>query len=176
MWKPQYIGGNFNICVESQISMKNAMQCLQNSGMRERLDELVLREKIPVMGVCIGMHMLATSSEEGVVPGLGWIDGTVEKFDSDVLGVNYPLPHMGWNYISHMDSGKEFLHKDKKYRFYFVHSYYVKCKDEQEVMFKTEYGTNFHSGIRNGNIIGMQFHPEKSQRFGSQLLENFLNL
>lgn len=154
----------------------HAMNQLKKSGMRESLDELVLRQKIPLLGICIGMHMLAYSSDEGSLPGLGWIDGVVKKFDSSVLSLNTPLPHMGWNDVTPARPSKLFNKLEENAVFYFLHSYYFTCSNQNDVIAVTEYGEEFACAINFENIFGIQFHPEKSHNNGIQLLENFANL
>ena len=152
-----------------------AMTRLNSSGMRERITELVLDKKIPIIGICVGMQMLGDKSEEGELPGLGWIPGKVMQFDSSVLSSERRLPHMGWNNISH-DNDNLFNAIDLNNRFYFLHSYYFKCKNEENILATTDFGTNFTSAIKKDNIYGVQFHPEKSHNNGVQLLKNFANI
>jgi imidazole glycerol-phosphate synthase subunit HisH len=154
----------------------HAMSQLDKSGMREPLDELVRLHKIPILGVCIGMHMLAHSSEEGSLPGLGWIDGVVKKFDSSVLIQQTHLPHMGWNDVVPVKPDKLFDKLEKQATFYFLHSFYFVCSNEDNVIAVTEYGKKFACAVNNQNVFGIQFHPEKSHKYGIQLLENFANI
>ena len=154
----------------------HAMNQLENSGMRETLDELVLNQKIPILGVCIGMHMLAHSSEEGSLPGLGWINGAVKKFDSSALVQKTHLPHMGWNDVTPSKNSKIFLKLENKAVFYFLHSFYFSCSNEEDVIAGTDYGIKFACAVNSENVFGIQFHPEKSHKYGIQLLENFANL
>ncbi len=152
-----------------------AMTRLNSSGMREIITELVFEKKIPIIGICVGMQMLADKSEEGELPGLGWIPGEVMQFDSSVLSPKRRLPHMGWNNISH-DNDNLFNSIDLNNRFYFLHSYYFKCKNEENILATTDFGANFTSAIKKDNIYGVQFHPEKSHSNGVQLLKNFANI
>lgn len=148
----------------------HAMERLESSGMREVLDELVLRKKTPILGVCVGMQILAKSSDEGRLPGLGWLDGHVRTFtDGDQ---NLPLPHMGWNDV---DAGANPLFKglETDAKFYFLHSYYFECVHQENVSATSTYGREFSSAVSAGNIHGVQFHPEKSHHFGIRLLRNF---
>lgn len=131
----------------------------------------VLEEKIPILGICLGMQLMTKSSEEGVLSGLGFINAATKKF---VLASNYKIPHMGWNTIeikkkSTLTSNME--HEEN--RFYFVHSYYVHCEQESDILATTHYGIDFVSMFEHDNIFGAQFHPEKSHKFGMQLLKNF---
>jgi len=154
----------------------HAMNKLNNSGMRETLDKLVLDHRVPVLGICVGMQMLAKSSDEGVLPGLGWIDGTVKKFDVSVLNSKTPLPHMGWNTIHLNNDNPLFLNLSNNSRFYFLHSYYFQCNNQNDTIATTEYGIQYSSAVNNKNIYGVQFHPEKSHQWGIQLLKNFADL
>ncbi len=154
----------------------HAMTLLQQSGMKESLDELVLGKKIPVLGICVGMQILAKSSEEGVLPGLGWIDGVVKKFDASLIKHKTRLPHMGWNTINPQKSNKLLESFDDGARFYFLHSYYFHCSNIRNEIAETEYGLPFTSAVNSDNIYGVQFHPEKSHENGITLLNNFANL
>jgi len=153
-----------------------AMQLLNNSGMRMELEKQVIEKKIPVLGICVGMQMLARSSEEGVLPGLGWIDGTVKRFHSNPQNYKTRLPHMGWNTIMPVRQNALLEGFDDTARFYFLHSYYFMCNNESDVIARSEYGEQFASGINNSNIYGIQFHPEKSHLNGIRLLDNFAKL
>ncbi|MCK5508768.1 MAG: imidazole glycerol phosphate synthase subunit HisH [Desulfobacterales bacterium] len=153
-----------------------AMELLQKSGMRESLDELVLQRKLPVLGVCVGMQILALSSEEGSLPGLGWIDGVVKKIDTSALTYKTHLPHMGWNDVTPVKNNTLFQGIEKGGRFYFLHSYYFQCHNDEELIAVTEYGNQFASAVNLHNIYGVQFHPEKSHQNGILLLKNFGNL
>ena len=151
-----------------------AMQRLEQSGMRPWLDELVLRRKIPVLGVCVGMQMMARSSEEGKTSGLGWIPGEVRRFDEANLQGKIRLPHMGWNDVYPKDHllFKEMINP----RFYFLHSYYFSADSAQAILSETDYGGGFASAVHHEMIFGVQFHPEKSHHWGVQLLKNFADL
>jgi len=153
-------------------SFDHAMQSLQNSGMREKLDELVLEKKLPVIGICVGMQMLAKSSDEGDLPGLGWIDAEVKKFDKKQI-TNAPLPHMGWNNLNIKNSTTLVDGLDNDPRFYFLHSYYFECSDKNDVVATANYGEEFECIVNHDNIYGIQCHPEKSHHNGMQLLKNF---
>jgi glutamine amidotransferase len=152
-----------------------AMARLQSSGMREALDHAVLVEHKPVIGVCVGMQMMADTSEEGQLPGLGWIPGQVRLLPAQNLGRAVQLPHMGWNDVVAL--GDQALLQDiPEPRFYFLHSYFVVPRDEESIIARAEYGVNFAAAIRRGNIYGTQFHPEKSHDWGVRLLRNFAHL
>lgn len=154
----------------------HAMTLLQQSGMRDMLDELVLQKKTPVIGICVGMQILAKSSEEGSLPGLGWINGVVKKFDASLIENTTRLPHMGWNTIKPTKPERLLENFSESCRFYFLHSYYFHCLDPENEIAKTGYGISFSSAVKSGNIYGVQFHPEKSHENGIQLLNNFANL
>jgi len=142
-------------------SFDHAMTSLQNSGMREKLDELVLNDKLPILGICVGMQMLAKSSEEGELLGLGWIDGVVKKFDKSKIK-DGPLPHMGWNSLNIKKDNKIFENLEKNPRYYFLHSYYFECNNKEDVIATSNYGEQFECMINHDNIYGIQPHPEKS--------------
>jgi glutamine amidotransferase len=137
------------------------------------LNQKVLVERIPVLGICLGMQLLSKRSEEGVLPGLGWIDADTVRFNFKDTQ-NFKIPHMGWNFIK--QEKDSFLFKDMydDARFYFVHSYYVSPKDPEDILCSTNYEIRFTSVIEKENIIGAQFHPEKSHKFGMKLLKNFV--
>lgn len=153
-------------------SFDHAMTSLQNSGMKEKLDELVLEKKLPVIGICVGMQMLANSSEEGVLKGLGWIDAVVKKFDKTKIKSG-PLPHMGWNTLNIKKDNKIFQNLEEEPRYYFLHSYYFECSNSEDVIATANYGEEFDCLVNYENIYGIQCHPEKSHHNGIQLLKNF---
>ena len=152
-----------------------ALTCLNRSGMREVLDELVLNRNVPVLGICVGMQMMSKGSEEGVLPGLGWIDAEVKRFDEAVFVQKTHLPHMGWNDVTPVGDSRLFAGM-KSPRFYFLHSYYFVPSLASQTLATTNYGGEFSSAVSNGHIFGVQFHPEKSHDCGVQLLKNFAEL
>lgn len=152
-------------------SFDHAMTLLKNSGMRDTLDELILEKKIPVIGICVGMQLMANGSEEGNLAGLGWINKEVKKIDVSQIPYKTHLPHMGWNSINH-DSSLLFNGIEENPRFYFLHSYYFEY-DQSIYNAVAEYGTQFTAAFKKDNIYGVQFHPEKSHYNGIQLLKNF---
>lgn len=156
----------------------HAMSLLLKSGMRGALDDLVLGQNVPVLGVCVGMQLMASSSEEGELEGLNWIPGRVKKFDKVKLNNSggLPLPHMGWNSLTLDYEFPLFADIDPCARFYFLHSYYYECDNEANVIANTEYGERFSVGVNNGNVYGIQCHPEKSHQAGVTLLKNFARL
>ena len=154
----------------------HAMEQLDSSGMRDTLNQMVLEKKIPVLGICVGMQMLAHSSDEGKLPGLGWVDGTVKKIDSQKLHPITHLPHMGWNDVKPVKQNDLFVDLETDACFYFLHSYFFSCNNSSDISAVTDYGGAFTCAVQNENIFGVQFHPEKSHNFGIQLLKNFANL
>jgi imidazole glycerol-phosphate synthase subunit HisH len=152
-----------------------AMTRLSKSGLRDALDEEVLGAKKPVLGICVGMQMMARSSEEGKLPGLGWIDATVVKFDTHLLESKTHLPHMGWNDTSPISMDTLFSGLEEP-RYYFLHSYFMRTAHEKNVLATSSYGEAFTSAVRSGNVYGTQFHPEKSHQWGVRLLKNFAEL
>ena len=153
-----------------------AMSQLNASGMREELEKQVINNKIPVIGICVGMQMLAKSSDEGVLPGLGWIDGNVKLFDVSAIPFKTQLPHMGWNTIEPKIDSPLLKGFNSQSRFYFLHSYYFVCNKSDDVISETQYGIKYASAVNNNNVYGIQFHPEKSHSNGVQLLHNFAKL
>ena len=170
---PEQLSGADKIILPGVGSFDFAMQRLNQSGMRETLDELVLLKKVPVLGICVGMQMLALSSEEGKLPGLGWIDGEVKKFNPVTFSQDAFIPHMGWNDVTSVIKMPLFENLDQNARFYFLHSFYFHCNRSENIIATTDYGIKFSSAICNKNIFGVQFHPEKSHQWGIQLLKNF---
>jgi glutamine amidotransferase len=154
----------------------HAMELLDASGMRKAVDDLVLQRRVPVLGVCIGMQMLAASSEEGKLSGLGWIEGRVRRFDQSKLPRPARLPHMGWNDVVPKSGAHLFNGLEQDSRFYFLHSYYFDCASNNNVLATAEYGAAFGCAVRSDNIYGVQFHPEKSHGYGIRLLKNFAEL
>lgn len=152
------------------------MKKINNLGLRDVLDRKALVEKIPIMGICLGMQLLTNFSEEGNVEGLGWIKAVTRRFDKDKME-GLKIPHMGWNTIIKKNDQAGILNgTDEESFFYFVHSYNVKCENDDNVLCKTTYGIEFDSGIVKENIFGFQFHPEKSHDSGLQLLKNFVGI
>ena len=152
------------------------MQQLNSSGIKEELNKLVLEEKIPILGICVGLQVMGYGSEEGNLPGLGWIPGKVKKFDESKINLKPKLPHMGWNIIKDIKTHPLFKGIDNDFGFYFVHSYYFVCENEQNILATSFYGSEFTSSIHNEHIFGTQFHPEKSHRNGVQLFKNFAEI
>lgn len=150
----------------------NGMKNLHESGLIPLLNERVLVERIPVLGICLGMQLLFDKSEEGNEAGLGWIEGEVCKFQQNETS-SLKIPHMGWNYITPVKPSPLFFDTKSKMKFYFVHSYYARCKHPEDVIAKCDYNVKFDCAVQKGNIFGVQFHPEKSHKFGMDLLDRF---
>lgn len=151
-----------------------AIQLLQKSGMRDTLDYLVLEKKVPVLGVCVGMQILAWRSDEGVEKGLGLVPGEVKRFDDSLFNTRTHLPHMGWNDV--VFENHPLFKELTSPKFYFLHSYYFSPDNDASVLGRTDYGDIFASAVFNHHIYGVQFHPEKSHHWGVQLLKNFSDL
>lgn len=154
----------------------HAMSELIKSGMREKLDELVMEKKIPVIGICVGMQMMGNSSDEGKLAGLGWIDASIKKFDETKIKQVTRLPHMGWNDVNPVISNPLFEGLEKDALFYFLHSYYFECNNSSDILATSDYGEEFACAAHHENIYGIQFHPEKSHHYGETLLHNFAKL
>ncbi len=147
---------------------------LESSGLISVLNKKVLDDKVPTLGICLGMQLLTLRSEEGVKKGLGWIEAETIKFKLDP-SLKLKVPHMGWNYI-HVNKENPLVEVNNRNRFYFVHSYHVKCFNESDSLATSNFGTDFTCMINKENIYGAQFHPEKSLKFGMKLFENFAKL
>ena len=152
----------------------HAMQRLNDSGLKPELERLVLQVSVPVIGICVGMQMLADHSDEGALPGLGWVPGHVKSFASNPRMNNLPMPHMGWNTLKAKPTSCLFQTGfDDDPQFYFLHSYYFDAEDKKDVAASAYYGADFDVIVSRGHIHGVQCHPEKSHHWGAQLLKNF---
>jgi imidazole glycerol-phosphate synthase subunit HisH len=151
----------------------HAMEMFNTSGLRMLTEKKVLEEGLPIIGICVGMQMLGHSSEEGKLPGLGWVDGKVKKFDENKIPFSTHLPHMGWNDINIINGTLIFQSLPNNSRFYFLHSYYFECNNKEDIIATSQYGIDFTCAINHKNIFGVQFHPEKSHNYGVQILENY---
>jgi imidazole glycerol-phosphate synthase subunit HisH len=157
-------------------SFDHAMERLEASGIRPALEHRVLQDKVPVLGVCVGMQMLAATSDEGVRAGLGWINGRVRAFTQWEQAADHPVPHMGWNDVRAVTPHPLFDQLDAESRFYFLHSFFFENHDPQDTLAVSHYGASFSCAVRRDNVMGVQFHPEKSHHFGTRLLKNFATL
>jgi glutamine amidotransferase len=173
---PSEIIGAHKLFLPGVGAFDETMILLENSGFRKALDIEVLINKVPIIGICVGMQVLGSSSEEGKLPGLGYIKGHVKRLDENLI-INKPsLPHMGWNNISLKRQSPLFEDIDTEIGFYFLHSFYFECDNHSDVLATTDYGQSFASAINHENVYGIQFHPEKSHNNGVSLLKNFANL
>jgi glutamine amidotransferase len=150
-----------------------AMQRINGSGLREALEHKARVDKVPLLGICLGMQLLTRGSEEGTEPGLGWIGATTRRFPP-LPGLK--VPHMGWNLVQPTRPHPLTDALPPEPRFYFVHSYHVQVDDPADSLLRAHYGIDFDAAIGHGNIVGAQFHPEKSHRFGMALLGNFARM
>ena len=150
-----------------------AMKRINENGFHEVLNQKALVDKVPILGICLGMQLLTRGSEEGLMPGLGWIKADTLKFP---YGTGLRVPHMGWNLVH--NSTPSILTNDllDEPRYYFVHSYRVHVDDQKNSILKCTYGVEFDAAVQSDNIIGAQFHPEKSHKFGMRFLENFAKI
>jgi glutamine amidotransferase len=150
----------------------NCMQKLKASGLRPLIEKKVFEDKIPVLGICVGLQMFMHSSEEGIEPGLGWIKGKTIRFKTEHMNIPQKIPNMGWLEIQEKKPSP-LLTGLEDARFYFAHSFHVQPERNEDSLVEAQYGYSFTAGLEYDNIIGVQFHPEKSHRFGMQLLKNF---
>ncbi len=151
-----------------------AMTKIAEKGLKPVLEKKALEDKIPFLGICLGMQLLTKGSEEGKLPGLGWINAYTKKFSFE--NTELKIPHMGWNLVHKTKENQLTEGFTEEFRFYFVHSYNVQVEDQKNSILKTTHGLEFDSGINQGNIYGVQFHPEKSHKFGMKLFQNFVQL
>lgn len=151
------------------------MRNLRQSGLLEALNKKVLEQKTPILGICLGVQLFMKGSEEGNEPGLGWVDGYTVAFDKTKLEKSLKVPHMGWSDVKIVNSCKLLQGYEETPRFYFVHSFHLKANDVNDTIALTRYGYEFVAGVEHDSIVGVQFHPEKSHRFGLQIMDNFVN-
>lgn len=149
---------------------------LQRLGIWDIICEKVISQKCPILGICLGMQLLTESSEEGSMKGLGWIQAKATRFNFGENIDKLKIPHMGWNTANPLRSGDLFCGFDEPPRFYFVHSYHVCCSNQEHILATSIYGYEFVSAVNKDNIFGVQFHPEKSHKFGLKLLSNFIKI
>jgi glutamine amidotransferase len=169
---PEQVASAEKLILPGVGAFDNGMQNLSVRGLRPVLEERVIEKKIPILGICLGMQLMSESSEEGNLSGLSWIDAVTRKFRFDDPSMK--VPHMGWNSVDIKSTDCLFNDMFADHRFYFVHSYFVTCRTESDVLATTCYGHDFVSSFRKENILGVQFHPEKSHKFGMKLLQNFV--
>ena len=168
--------GASRLILPGVVAFDHAMERLVASGMRPMLEHMVLEKKVPVLGICVGMQILANASDEGNLAGLGWVAGRVKSFASVSGLARLPLPHMGWNDVVPNEGAPLFKGLGNDARFYFLHSFYFDCEEESSAMASASYGQNFVCAVSEGNIFAVQFHPEKSHHYGTTLLKNFAEI
>lgn len=156
-------------------SFDAGVQQIEQFGWRKALTEFVNVKKRPILGVCLGMQLLCNKSEEGTMSGLGFVDGVCKRFDSNGK-IQLKVPHMGWNEANVVNPSRLFESLEMNNRFYFTHSYYVELQEKECVIASSKYGSEFTCAFQKNNILGVQFHPEKSHRYGKVLLKNFINI
>jgi glutamine amidotransferase len=152
-----------------------AAERLAELGLVDLLNDLVLDRKVPTLGVCLGMQLMARSSEEGAMSGLGWLDADVRRF-SFPPEARLPVPHMGWQEVTPTRPSPLFQDEDGDLRFYFSHAYHLVCHDADDIAATSNYGYQFAAAVHRGNILGTQFHPEKSHAFGMDIYRRFVRL
>jgi glutamine amidotransferase len=153
----------------------HGMAALRDLGLAEPLKMRVVQDRVPILGICLGMQLFGKGSEEGVLEGLGLVDGYCERFRFEGNPA-LKVPHMGWNVFTSRRESRLFDNLDERARFYFVHSYHLVCSDRDDVLATSRYGIEFTAMVQRGNVWGAQFHPEKSHRYGMALLSNFARL
>lgn len=170
---PAILGRASKILLPGVGAFDSAMQRINSSGLRAVLDHKALQERVPIMGICLGMQLLTRTSEEGELPGLGWIPAVTRRFPQ-LPGLK--VPHMGWNLVSVVRDTPLTAGLAAESRYYFVHSYYVQAEDERHAVVKAHYGVTFDAVVAHDNLFGAQFHPEKSHRYGMAFLRNFAEI
>ena len=170
---PVRIAGASRILLPGVGAFDAAMERINAAGIRPVLDDKALCQQVPVLGICLGMQLLTRGSEEGALPGLGWIQGHTRRLPADG---GLKVPHMGWNVATRTRTSPLTEGLEGEIRFYFVHSYCVRTDDPHHTVLQAHYGVDFAAAVQRDNIMGAQFHPEKSHRFGMQLLKNFAEM
>lgn len=173
---PEQVIGAQKIFLPGVGAFDDTISKLDSTGFRAVLDKEVLENKVPIIGICVGMQILAESSEEGTLNGLGYIKGKVKLIDASLLNQKPKLPHLGWNSIEIARQSALLKNIDSGLGFYFLHSYYFECENQEDILTTTTYGKSFASAINHDNVYGIQFHPEKSHHNGINLLHNFATL
>jgi len=174
--RPEEVIGAEKIFLPGVGAFDETISMLDQTGFRKVLDIEVLQNMVPIIGICVGMQILAESSEEGKLLGLGYIKGKVKRIDESLLNQKPKLPHLGWNSIDIMRQNELLKNIDSELGFYFLHSYYFECENKEDILTTTNYGQAFASAINHDNVYGIQFHPEKSHQNGINLLHNFAKL
>ncbi|MCZ2156911.1 MAG: imidazole glycerol phosphate synthase subunit HisH [Bryobacterales bacterium] len=171
--QPEELEGATHVILPGVGAFDHAMELLDASGLRPVLSSLVGSARAKLLGVCVGMQMLADSSEEGEAPGLGWVPGRVRAFAGLESWEGLPLPHMGWNDVHATGPGPLLAGMESDARFYFLHSYFFEAASEDHIAARASYGSGFACMVRRDHVFGVQFHPEKSHHWGVNLLKNF---
>ena len=171
--EPQLLGDAQRAILPGVGAFSNAMDIIHSGGWEQALNDYVDSGR-PILGICIGMQIMTQSSEEGQTQGLGWLNAKVIKFDLAQMNSPHRIPHMGWNIATVIKPNSIFDPTETEERFYFVHSYHVVCDEPEDVLTTTDYGYPFTSSFLKNNILGVQFHPEKSHRFGMGLFRHFI--
>lgn len=180
------IGANGEVCSDPRMisdfdqvilpgvgAFDNGMRSLREQGWIDVLNDIALVKRKPILGICLGMQLLCNASEEGILPGLGWIDAEVNRFDFPQTS-NLKIPHMGWNTITICKENPLIESTGTEHRFYFTHSYHANCRNREDVLAVTHHGYEVTAAISRNNIFGVQFHPEKSHKFGISLMKKFV--
>ena len=157
-------------------SFDYGMSNLKSTGLIDILNQKVMIDKIPFLGICLGAQMIGNKSEEGTEKGLGWIDMDVVKFRKESMPESFKIPHMNWNEIQILKPSRLLNGLNNDARFYFVHSYHMQTKNSEDSLTKSNHGHDFTSAVEKDNVYGVQFHPEKSHRYGMKILENFAKI
>lgn len=156
-------------------SFDNGMANLRRLGLVDALNEKVLGHQTPILGICLGIQLFTEGSDEGTAAGFGWIRGRAHRFSADEIGDTLRIPHMGWNFLRVRKEHPVVAGLESDARFYFVHSYHVRCDDPADILTTTSYGIDFVSSVARGPVVGAQFHPEKSLRWGMNIFRRFVN-
>jgi imidazole glycerol-phosphate synthase subunit HisH len=172
--EPEVIAAAERLILPGVGAFDNGMNNLKELGLIDVLNRKVIEEKTPILGICLGMQLFTNRSEEGELPGLGWIDAETTRFSFTEME-KLAVPHMGWEYAELQKESRLWQDMPEESKFYFVHSYYVRCARNEDVLLRTYYGFPYDSAFERDNIAGVQFHPEKSHKYGIQLLTNFVN-
>lgn len=171
---PEVIRGAEKLILPGVGHFGAGMENIRSKGLEELLNEKVIKQGVPVLGICLGMQLMARHSEEGDARGLGWFDADVVHFDTNRMD-GLKVPHMGWNDVKLTHAHPLFPDAAAEERFYFVHSYHIRCERPQDIQAEVHYGYDFTCAVSRDNIIGVQFHPEKSHRFGMEVMERFIS-